>query len=576
MSYEGVHGAPRGRSSAWASIAAGRSSSSSRTPGPSRCCGRRAPTVDPASSPSRTRGSSTWGIAHRKTRSARPGQPQIEPALPAGAAPAHRPTLPTPTLIGRRRAPTAHAGHRRRRLRRVRPGPRTASTSTRAWKGCCVEVGAFVVVSPRNDFGEISGSPTGRGATGRNARGGLTIAPGDFNPERIQTRRHAAPRRRAGASTSGTDSDDVVGVMSSNFGNFEVLVTRRARRSVPGGLARGDADLRGRTQPADRGTLNLVNLDPATGREFAALAGSSCGCGRPTSCAVQRSRSTRPHERRGRPRQRHLRGRGSRRSCGRRPADELRDIAAGRRPGRRRAGRHIRVGFLFDPAAGRPSSTAAFPTLDRGDRGRRGRHRDAASRGARGASTPGTWPSSTAGSRWSGSSSSPAGTACSSSSTTSPRSRGARRSSAPCSRRPRRREQRQPGRHRHASRAPGGPGVPVLVPGDLNDFYFSAPLVLRGGPARSLSNLHDPLTPVERYTFVFEGNAQTLDHILVSDSLARRGGVRRRPHHRRVRRAADRPGWPARSSAHRPSGCRDAGPGRRPSEGTASSARGPR
>jgi predicted extracellular nuclease len=67
------------------------------------------------------------------------------------------------------------------------------------------------------------------------------------------------------------------------------------------------------------------------------------------------------------------------------------------------------------------------------------------------------------------------------------------------------------------------PHAKVVVLGDLNDFYFSAPLeVLRGGADPVLTNLHDMLPEPERYTFVFEGNAQTLDHILVSDSLAGR------------------------------------------------------
>ena len=67
------------------------------------------------------------------------------------------------------------------------------------------------------------------------------------------------------------------------------------------------------------------------------------------------------------------------------------------------------------------------------------------------------------------------------------------------------------------------PRAKVVVLGDLNDFYFSTPLeVLRGVPDPVLANLHDTLPEPERYTFVFEGNAQTLDHILVSDNLARR------------------------------------------------------
>ena len=57
----------------------------------------------------------------------------------------------------------------------------------------------------------------------------------------------------------------------------------------------------------------------------------------------------------------------------------------------------------------------------------------------------------------------------------------------------------------------------VVVLGDLNDFEFSPPLgVLK---AAGLHDLVELLPEGERYTYVFEGNSQVLDHILVSDSL---------------------------------------------------------
>ncbi len=57
----------------------------------------------------------------------------------------------------------------------------------------------------------------------------------------------------------------------------------------------------------------------------------------------------------------------------------------------------------------------------------------------------------------------------------------------------------------------------VVVLGDLNDFEFSNPLmILKGAP---MNDLIETLPANERYTYVFEGNSQTLDHILVSDSL---------------------------------------------------------
>ena len=58
----------------------------------------------------------------------------------------------------------------------------------------------------------------------------------------------------------------------------------------------------------------------------------------------------------------------------------------------------------------------------------------------------------------------------------------------------------------------------VVVLGDLNDFEFSDTLtVLKDG---ALFDLAEALPPSERYGYVFEGNSQVLDHILVSNALA--------------------------------------------------------
>ena len=57
----------------------------------------------------------------------------------------------------------------------------------------------------------------------------------------------------------------------------------------------------------------------------------------------------------------------------------------------------------------------------------------------------------------------------------------------------------------------------VIVLGDFNDFEFSTTLNLLRGDA--LRNLFETLPQRERYTYVFDGNSQALDHILVSQSL---------------------------------------------------------
>jgi predicted extracellular nuclease len=61
------------------------------------------------------------------------------------------------------------------------------------------------------------------------------------------------------------------------------------------------------------------------------------------------------------------------------------------------------------------------------------------------------------------------------------------------------------------------PDANVIVLGDVNDFDFSETVqILEGGV---LTTLMDMLAPAERYSYVFEGNSQVLDQILVSNNL---------------------------------------------------------
>ncbi len=64
------------------------------------------------------------------------------------------------------------------------------------------------------------------------------------------------------------------------------------------------------------------------------------------------------------------------------------------------------------------------------------------------------------------------------------------------------------------------PDSKVVVMGDLNEFEFFGPVETLEEPG--LTNLTNTLDEDERYTFIFEGNSQSLDHILVDDSLANR------------------------------------------------------
>ena len=61
------------------------------------------------------------------------------------------------------------------------------------------------------------------------------------------------------------------------------------------------------------------------------------------------------------------------------------------------------------------------------------------------------------------------------------------------------------------------PNANVVVDGDLNDFEWSDTVsILKSGV---LHDLMDTLPENERYSYVFEGNSQTLDHILTTDAL---------------------------------------------------------
>ena len=61
------------------------------------------------------------------------------------------------------------------------------------------------------------------------------------------------------------------------------------------------------------------------------------------------------------------------------------------------------------------------------------------------------------------------------------------------------------------------PTANVAVIGDLNDFQFSAPV--QKLKDAGLTALIETLPPAERYSYVFDGNSQALDHIMVSGNL---------------------------------------------------------
>ncbi|WLR41375.1 5'-nucleotidase C-terminal domain-containing protein [Bacillus carboniphilus] len=63
------------------------------------------------------------------------------------------------------------------------------------------------------------------------------------------------------------------------------------------------------------------------------------------------------------------------------------------------------------------------------------------------------------------------------------------------------------------------PSANVVVLGDMNDFEFSAPL--EALKDNELTNMIEELPKEERYTYNYQGNNQVLDHILVSNQMAK-------------------------------------------------------
>jgi predicted extracellular nuclease len=65
------------------------------------------------------------------------------------------------------------------------------------------------------------------------------------------------------------------------------------------------------------------------------------------------------------------------------------------------------------------------------------------------------------------------------------------------------------------------PNANIVVLGDMNDFEFSETLsILKGkGKENILTNMIDELSKSERFTYVYRGNSQVLDNVLVSNKL---------------------------------------------------------
>ncbi|MBF2036613.1 MAG: endonuclease/exonuclease/phosphatase family protein [Leptolyngbyaceae cyanobacterium T60_A2020_046] len=132
-------------------------------------------------------------------------------------------------------------------------------------EGMLVTAQDFRVVNGTNRFGEIFGViDRGFGATGLSTRGTLNISPDDFNPERIQIQLDSGVTNFAFPLVDvGDFLGDVTGVVGYDFGNFQIVATEDFTPNiVRGGLQPEVSTI---TKDADTLTIasyNVLNLDP--------------------------------------------------------------------------------------------------------------------------------------------------------------------------------------------------------------------------------------------------------------------------------------------------------------------------
>lgn len=386
-----------------------------------------------------------------------------------------------------------------------------------------VRINSAVVSGPRTSQGELVVlADNGAGAGVRSARGGIVIGANDFNPERIFL--DNAIQQTPQVNVGDTFSAPIVGVMDYSFGNFKVQATQPLT-VTPGGLAPETTAPASANQIAIA-TFNVENLDPGDGAgKFGALAGLIVNnLKSPDIIAVEEIQDDNGAINNGvvDASMTYATLISAIQAAGG-PAYQFRNINPVNNQDGGEPGGNIRVGFLF-----RTDRGLSFVDRPGGD-----------------ATTPVSVTSAGAGPQLSFS---PGRIA-----PADPAFNGSRKPLAgefsfagqklfvianhfnskggdqPLFGRfqpPARASETQRNQQAQAVNAfvdailAADPQANIVVLGDFNDFEFSPSMAtLKGGV---LHDLIETLPQSERYTYVFEGNSQALDHILVSSSLFNR------------------------------------------------------
>jgi uncharacterized protein len=395
-------------------------------------------------------------------------------------------------------------------------------------EGMRVQINSPVATSPTANFGTSEEiwvlADNGANATNRTARGGSLISASDFNPERIQIDDLINGTTVLPAVDVGAQLSDIVGVVSYDFNNYEVLVPTAPTVTQPSTLQKEVTNLTGGAGQLTIATFNVENLDPADGpTKFNNLAARIVtnlkspdiisleeiqDNNGPTNDSVIDASTTyqtliNAIAAAGGPTYQY------------RQIDPVDDTNGGE------PGGNIRVGFLFNPSRAtfvdRPSGTSTSSTTVT-DVGNNGTPDLSASPGL-------IDPTNVA---FASSRKPLVGEFLFNGQTVYVignhfNSKGGDQPLFGPSQPPTLTSETQ--RNQQATIVADfaksilaiNPKANIVVAGDLNDFEFSNPLgILK---AAGLTPLTETLPANERYTYNFQGNAQTLDHLLVSNNL---------------------------------------------------------
>ncbi|CAA9241069.1 MAG: putative large secreted protein [uncultured Corynebacteriales bacterium] len=387
-------------------------------------------------------------------------------------------------------------------------------------EGTRISITDAQVVGPTNDFDETVVVPPG--STVRTSRGGIVTRAGDFNPERIVLDTVLAPIPAANVGDSFAGA--TVGVVDYSFGNYAMYPT--ASPTLVSGNLQRETTRKANLLQLSVGTFNVENLAPGDAQakydQLAAYVVTNLAA--PDVLALEEIQDNSGSANDGTVAADQTLAKlvAAIRAAGG-PAYQSRSIdpvdgADGGQPGG-----NIRVAFLYRTDRGlsfvdRPGGTATTPTTVTRDS--RGKPHLSYSPGRIDPANP-AWTSSRkplAGEfRWRGQTMFVIANHFNSKGGDSPvygRYQPIREPSAV-----QRAQQAAAVRGFVDELVAADPRAKVVVAGDINDFEFSntADVLTSTG---SLIDLPRTLPQAERYTYVFQGNSQVLDHILISPGLA--------------------------------------------------------